>query len=68
MSRGATHTWHPPQRGPKESAEHYIRVLEGRIDAMTKSMQYETRDRKLVIENRIAACQKAMIEAIRSKG
>ena len=67
MARGATRTWVPPQRGPKESADSYVRKLQARINEMEKSLRYETRDRKMVLGHRIETCEKAQIEAIRGK-
>ena len=60
-------TWTPPQRGPKESAEYYCEVLQGRINAIDKLMKYESRDRKIVLQHRIEHCQRLMLETVRGK-
>ena len=54
--RGAVHTWTPPQQGPTESDEHYIKVLEGKIERLWVQETHALRDKAMVIRNRIKTC------------
>jgi len=67
MRKKSPRPYVPPQREPGWSAEKFCAVLQQRIDDMTKTMEYENRDKKLVIQNRIDVCHRLMVKTIEAK-